>query len=178
MFARAFHLLAGGQEALGTRARHHLTGERGGYVRDPGFDLLGQQPGDLRVVERRERDATETGVGQPLGDVDRRGDSLILDGAEDQPSGPGAQELPEVRGRLVGVIGNEHVDRALDDVPHHVGIRQADRTVAAADERFALRKRDFAEPIRCLPHLPVLRRIHQLVSKSWRYSPPVSSISS
>ena len=155
-----FHVpgLSRGQEALGARARLHVVGDRGREVGDPGIDLPDQQPGRLGRGERGPGDGAELGVGEPLGDVHRRGAALLAGDTEDQPAGHGAQDLPEVRLRLVfGALGDEHVDRALHDVPQRLGIGEAHGPVAAADERLALRERDLPEPVDRLPlHVPRL----------------------
>ena len=149
-FAHDPGLLPRGQEALGARAWLHLAGDRGREVGDPGIDLPDQQPGHLRAGERGPGDATELGVGEPLGDVHRRGAALLTGDTEDQPSGPGAQDLPEIRlGLAFEMLGDEHVDRTLHDVPQHLWIGEADGPVAAAGERLA--PRGARSPRACRP---------------------------
>ena len=151
-------VLVRGQEPIGARARVHRAGDRHREVGDPGIDLPDQQLGDAGSGERGPGDAAEHGVGKPLGDVHRRGAALLLllGDVEEQPPGGGAQDLPEVRFRPVrGVLGDEHVDRALLDVPQYLGVGEVDGPVAATDERLALRERDLLDPVGgLLLHLP------------------------
>ena len=173
------HVLAGGEEPLGAGPGDDLAGDGGGDAANPRLNLLHQGFGGVRLFgEHLQGQAPQLRVRQPLADVHGGFDLRLPSHAEDQPPRFQAQHLLEVRrGAILGLLGHEHVHRALDHVPHLARLGEGDGPVAATDEPLSTRQGDFTQPTGHLrSHLRCRRHAQPADTNSW-YSPSASCIS-